>query len=154
MHHLTGRMVYITAFVSPVVEHWLEWKRTQWVHHEGLIWWSIASWADDIMELLLDPRFNESKILFAIKDLDMLKCISSAGRWTCQIPDTTTNRKEGRHILFNNGLHKVYLYLYGVIHMVKNHSHIEKGILLLPLHGLLFLISTKGSVISTTSQTG
>ena len=27
-----------TAFVTPVVEHWLERERAQWVHHEGSIW--------------------------------------------------------------------------------------------------------------------
>ena len=36
-----------------------------------------------------------------------------------------------------------HLWLYGVGHMVKDHSDIERGSLLLPLHGLLFLISWK-----------
>ena len=34
------------AFVTPVVEHWLEWERAQWVHHEGLIWRPITPWAN------------------------------------------------------------------------------------------------------------
>ena len=29
------RITYTTAFVTPVVEHWLEWEIAQWVHHEG-----------------------------------------------------------------------------------------------------------------------
>ena len=44
------------------------------------------------------------------------------------------------------------LQLYGVGHMVKDHSDSEKGNLLLP-HGLLFLISSKGSFICTIPQT-
>ena len=32
MHHHTDRKAYTTAFVTPVVEHWLEWEIVQWVH--------------------------------------------------------------------------------------------------------------------------
>ena len=31
MHHLTDRIPHTTAFVTPVVEHWLEREITQWV---------------------------------------------------------------------------------------------------------------------------
>ena len=58
------------------------------------------------------------------------------------------NRKEGRkerNILFNDALNTFYLRLYGVGHiMVKDHSDSERGNPL-PPHGLLFLISSKGS---------
>ena len=37
MHHPTDRIAYTTAFVTPVVEHWLEREIAQWVHHEELI---------------------------------------------------------------------------------------------------------------------
>ena len=40
------------------------------------------------------------------------------------------------------------LQLYGVGHMVKDHSNNDGGNLLQPLHGLLILISSKGSFIS------
>ena len=33
MHHPTDRIAYTTAFVTPVVEHWLEREIAQWVHH-------------------------------------------------------------------------------------------------------------------------
>ena len=48
-----------------------------------------------------------------------------------------------------------YLWLYGVRQMVKDHSESgsERGNLL-PPHGLLFPISSKGSFICTISQTG
>ena len=45
------------------------------------------------------------------------------------------------------------LRLYGVGHMVKDHSDSEKVNSLLP-HGLLFSISSKGSFICTIPQTG
>ena len=44
--------------------------------------------------------------------------------------------KEG-NVLFNNALNTFYLWLYGVRHMVKDHSDSERGIPL-PPHGLLF----------------
>ena len=37
MHHSTDRITYTTAFVTPVVEHWLEGDVAQWVPHEGSI---------------------------------------------------------------------------------------------------------------------
>ena len=41
------------------------------------------------------------------------------------------------------GLHLAPLRLYGVGHMVKDHSESERGNPLLPLHGLLFMIISK-----------
>ena len=37
MHHPTDRIIHTTAFVTPVVEHWLEREIAHWVHHEGSI---------------------------------------------------------------------------------------------------------------------
>ena len=37
MHHPTDRIAHTTAFVTPVMEHWLEREIAQWVHHEGSI---------------------------------------------------------------------------------------------------------------------
>ena len=42
MHHPTDRITHITAFVTPVLEHWLESEIAQWVHNEGSIRLSIA----------------------------------------------------------------------------------------------------------------
>ena len=58
-----------------------------------------------------------------------------------------------RNVLFNGALNTFYLRLYGVRHMVKDHSDSEKGNPLLP-HRLLFPISSKGSFICTIPQTG
>ena len=65
---------------------------------------------------------------------------------------TAAGRKEG-HVLFNDALNTFYLRLYGVGHMVKDHSDSETGNPL-PPHGLLFPISSKGSFICTIPQTG
>ena len=53
--------------------------------------------------------------------------------------------KEG-NVLVNDALNTLYLWLYGVRHMVKNHSNREKGNPL-PSHRLFFSISSKGSFI-------
>ena len=57
------------------------------------------------------------------------------------------------NVLFNNALNTFYLRLYGVGHMVKEHSDSERGNPLLP-HGLLFPINSKGSFICIIPQTG
>ena len=61
-------------------------------------------------------------------------------------------RKEG-NVLFNDTLNTFYLRLYGVRHMVKDHSDSEKGNPL-PPQRLLFPINSKGSFICTIPQTG
>ena len=63
--------------------------------------------------------------------------------------------KEGRKetILFKDVHNTFYLWLYGVRHMVKDHSDSEKGNPLLP-HRLLLSINSKGSFICYIPQTG
>ena len=58
-----------------------------------------------------------------------------------------------RNVLFNDALNTFYLRLYGIRHMVKDHSDSEKGNLL-PPHTLLLSINSKGSFICTIPQTG
>ena len=52
-------------------------------------------------------------------------------------------RERERDVLFNDALNTFYLRLYGVRHMVKDHSDSEKGNLL-PPHRLLLSINSKG----------
>ena len=61
-------------------------------------------------------------------------------------------RKEG-NILFNDALNTFYLLLYGIRHMVKDHSDSERGNLL-PPHGLLLPISSKSYFICIIPHTG
>ena len=62
-------------------------------------------------------------------------------------------RERERNVLFNDALNTFYLRLYGVRHMVKDHSDSEKGNPLSP-HRLLSSIKSKGSFICTIPQTG
>ena len=59
----------------------------------------------------------------------------------------TISIEEG-NVLFNDALNTFYLWLYGVGHIVKDHSDSERGNLL-PSHGLLFPINSKNSFICT-----
>ena len=67
----------------------------------------------------------------------------------------TVFRKEERKEMFYLTTHSTHfiLRLYGVRHMVKDHSDSERGNQL-PPHGLLFPINSKGSFICTIPQTG
>ena len=60
-------------------------------------------------------------------------------------------RKEG-NVLFNHALNTFYLQLYGVGHMVKDHSDSERGNLL-PLHGLLFPIDSNCTIPDMIAHT-
>ena len=62
-------------------------------------------------------------------------------------------KEEEGNVLFNDALNTFYLQLYGVRHMVKDHSDSERGNPL-PPNGLLFPISSKGSFICIIPQTG
>ena len=61
-------------------------------------------------------------------------------------------RERERNVLFNDTLNTFYLRLYGIRHMVKDHSDSEKGNPL-PPHRLLLSINSKGSFICTIPQT-
>ena len=61
-------------------------------------------------------------------------------------------RERDHAVLFNDALNTFYLWLYGVRHMVKNHSDRKRGNPL-PPHRLLFHISSKGSFICIIPQT-
>ena len=79
------------------------------------------------------------------------RCISEFNK-TVEKADILLGRKEG-NVLFNDALNTFYLRLYGVGHMVKDHSDSERETPL-PPHGLLFPINSKGSFICTIPQKG
>ena len=68
------------------------------------------------------------------------------------ISELSAREQEG-NVLLNDAFNTFYLRLYGVGHMVKDHSDSERGNPL-PPHGLLFPISSKCSFIYTIPQTG
>ena len=59
---------------------------------------------------------------------------------------------KGRKEMFYLTTHSTH-FIYGVSHMVKDHSDSDKGNPL-PPHRLLFPINSKGSFICTIPQTG
>ena len=68
-------------------------------------------------------------------------------KWCDRFDNITQNgRKKEGNVLFNDALNTFYLRLYGIGHMVKDHSDRERRNLLLP-HRLRFSISSKGSFI-------
>ena len=72
--------------------------------------------------------------------------------WLRTILIVRKERERERNVLFNDALNTFYLQLYGVRHMVKDHSDSEKGNPLSP-HRLLFQINSKGSFICTIPHT-
>ena len=75
------------------------------------------------------------------------------GRLGSGRPPIFSMEEEGRKEMFYLTTHSTHLRLYGVIHMVKDHSESERGNPL-PPHGLLFPNSSKGSFICINPQTG
>ena len=77
-------------------------------------------------------------------------------RLTLKVSETVNSHfwwEREKNVLFNDALNTFYLRLYGVRHMVKDHSDSEKGNPL-PPHRLLLSINSKGSFICTIPQTG
>ena len=73
--------------------------------------------------------------------------------WLRTILIVRKERERERNVLVNDALNTFYLRLYGVRHMVKDHSDSEKENPL-PPHRLLLSINSKGSFICTIPQTG
>ena len=66
MHHPTDRIAHITAFVTPVVEHWLEREIAQWVHHEGSIWRAIAPWVNSLTTELHLTLYCDKDVIWGV----------------------------------------------------------------------------------------
>ena len=97
-------------------------------------------------------RTSVSNLVRVSWRLSFKRCLSSRASSRSSVSACSYN--EGRkNVLFNDALNTFYLRLYGVGHMVKDHSDSEKGNPL-PPHALLFPINCKGSFICTIPQTG
>ena len=53
MHHPTDRITHITAFVTPVVEHWLEREIAQWDHEGAYMSQRFSNLCQQELQLLL-----------------------------------------------------------------------------------------------------
>ena len=87
------------------------------------------------------------------KTLDRFSVLGSRGRMTEYFIQLFLEARKEGNVFFNDALNTFYLRLYGVGHMVKDHSDSERGNPL-PPHELLLPISSKGSFISIIPQTG
>ena len=179
MHHPTERITHTTAFVTPVVEHWLEREIAQWVHpmkdrsddpshHE----WTLYLWATSHsgwnkkwlsgyvqhwsawqrLAVLADHHEVASKPV-QLQLVALERQARTAAIGLVEVHRLQLKRERERNVLFNDALNTFYLRLYGVRHMVKDHSDSEKENPL-PPHMLLLSINSKGSFICTIPQTG
>ena len=161
--HRQDNTWHTTAFVTPVVEHWLEREISQCVHHEESIRRHIAPWVNVLTtDLHLDPSgqtkinnvFECIKSIFK-KSKHLLNTAQRAVRnemTTIKSIKLVCEREREMFYLMTHSTH-FYLRLYGVRHMVKDHSDSDKGNPL-PPHRLLLSINSKGSFICTIPQTG
>ena len=91
-----------------------------------------------------DCRLQEYKQFFCGSS----KCERGSPTKTIPTAESIQFRERERNVLFNDALNTFYLRLYGVRHMVKDHSDSEKGNPL-PPHRLLLSINIKGYFICT-----
>ena len=91
-------------------------------------------------------------IYLARSKLNYIVC-GSGRKCYLQMFDPIHRGERERNVLFNDALNTFYLRLYGVRHMVKDHSDSEKGNPLQP-HRLFLSINSKGSFMCTIAQTG
>ena len=134
----------------------------------GTRWSSTSHWCPILLGFnpaigqttaMLDNAAQQNRLtntcnMWSVKSQD-LALTSDVRQCTCHLhksrPGTMMEMKW--NVLFNDALNTFYLRLYGVWHMVKDHSYSEKGNPL-PPHRLLFPINSKGSFICTIPQTG
>ena len=108
------------------------------------------SWYNDLTYFryinVFDCIFQRSEESWDERTWDFVQCLQTHSF-------SKFKHSEGRRkCWFNDALNTFYLRLYGVRHMVKDHSESESGNL--PQHGLLFPINSKSSFICIIPQTG
>ena len=118
-HHTTDKISHSTAFVTSVMKHWLEREIVQWVHYEGAI-------RPSHHERTVLPRSYIS-LLITMNDGEVLGDICS----------------DEVLIVY------IYLWLYGIGRMVKDHSDGERE-----TRYLHFSISRNGVFVCIIPQTG
>ena len=85
MHHLTDRITQTTAFVTPVVEHWLEREIAQWVHpiyREGAICSCVVrAFAHGAMARRIDPSRWTHRAIYRSSQCSMTGGGGGGGGW-------------------------------------------------------------------------
>ena len=127
MHHPTDRIVHTTAFVTPVVEHWLEREIAQWIH--------------PMKDRSDDPSHHE-RTLFTRSYISLLFHGYAQNKYILNDIRIIFRLCFSLQYFMLKWKNKNYLLLFGVGHtMEKDHSNSEKEIPLPPLHVVLFSIS-------------
>ena len=109
--------------------------------------------ADPMSYFSFQPVFHDKRRDMSSSDSG---CASSSNISGGSSSDNTSSRSRSsssNRSSSSGSNNKFYLRLYGVRHMVKDHSDSEKGNPLSP-HRLLLSINSKGSFICTIPQTG
>ena len=140
MHHPTDRIAHTTAFVTPVVEHWLERDS----------WYSVRYYNDPVY---ISFWFSLCSIYFILVWNSILEKGDNIALSIWYFPFLLLIGKKGRKCLFNDALNTFYLRFYDVEHMVKDQSDSKRGIPL-PPDGLLFPIGSKSYFIWNIPRTG
>ena len=120
MHHPTDRIAHTTAFVTPV-----------WLERE------IAQWVDPMKNRSNDPSHHERTLLprsyisllanLLCTDICVLSMLLCRYIFTNQYQRLCLHERKEENVLFNDALNTFYLRLYGVRHVVKEHSDSERG---------------------------
>ena len=98
-------------------------------------------------------------VVGSLQSIRTIRVVEEEGMCVCKsewkgvVGSLQSIRERERNVLFNDALNTFYLRLYGVRHMVKDHSDSEKGNPL-PPYRLLLSINSKGSFICTIPQAG
>ena len=89
MHHPTDRIAHTTAFVKPVVEHWVEREIAQWVH-------PMKDWSDDPSHhkrMLYLWAMSRSRLITITTELGLIRQSPSS----CFTRSTQHLRSRGRY---------------------------------------------------------
>ena len=127
MHHPTDRIAHTTAFVTPVVEHRLERQIAQWVHsHEESIRRPIAPWASNRKGISSSTGALSSWTTSSVGVSSVVVGpLIPMGNAVNPVTSNCIGRKDNIY-LTTHSTHFI-LRLYGVGHMVKDHSDSERG---------------------------
>ena len=89
MHHPTDRITHTMAFVTPVVEHWLEREIAQWVH-------PMKDRSDKgkyvAVSQLLCTVVIWGKYVYNIKGIKLLNCLALL--WVCLYTHSTMSKSD------------------------------------------------------------
>ena len=142
---LAARVILYASSQRPVVEHWLEREIAQWVHHDGSIRGPIVprSYHGATSRSLLARITIVSNIFKFLFDVILRPILIRV----CIHTYIHTTRNGWQSFIYRRTQH-IELRLYGVGHMIKDHSDSEEGNQL--QQGCLYMHHTTYRIAHTT----